>query len=136
MACDAVGSSLHRRGAELAEEQIHHREYRRGALREEMRRRNPVRIFLGFVAGSIPTLLVLALAGAVGWWGHHSGWKLPKFSQLNGMVKEKDDWCAEHNVPESACVECDPSLMPRAERRGWCNVHGIPECTRKADYRG
>ena len=92
------------------------------------RPRNPVRAFLVFVAGSIPTLLVLAGAGAVGWWGHHSGWKLPKFSALNGVVKEKDDWCAEHNVPESACVECDPSLLPRAKARGWCKLHGVAEC--------
>lgn len=91
-------------------------------------RRNPVRAILGFVAGAIPTLLVLAGAGAVGWWGHHSGWKLPKFSELNGVVKEKDDWCAEHNVPESACVECDPSLLPRAKARGWCKLHGVAEC--------
>lgn len=91
--------------------------------------RGGFRVALGFVAGAIPTLLVLAGAGAVGWWGHHTGWKLPKFSELNGHVKEKDDWCGEHNVPESACVECDPSLMPRAEHRGWCKVHGIPECT-------
>ena len=34
----------------------------------------------------------------MGWWGHHTGWKLPKFSELNGHVKEKDDWCGEHNV--------------------------------------
>jgi cobalt-zinc-cadmium efflux system membrane fusion protein len=92
-------------------------------------RRNPVRVFLGFVAGSIPTLLVLAGAGAIAWWGHHSGWNLPKFSELNGQVAETDDWCAEHNVPESECVECDDSLMPKGKARGWCKVHGIPECT-------
>jgi cobalt-zinc-cadmium efflux system membrane fusion protein len=91
--------------------------------------RNPVRAVFGFVAGSIPTLLVLAGAGAIGWWGHHTGWKLPKFSELNGVVKEKDDWCSEHNVPESACVECDDALMPKGKARGWCKVHGIPECT-------
>lgn len=91
-------------------------------------RRNPVRVFLGFVAGSIPTLLVLAGAGAVGWWGHHTGWKLPRFSELSGHVAEQDDWCAEHNVPESACVECDDALMPKGKARGWCKAHGLPEC--------
>ncbi len=84
--------------------------------------------FVGFVGGALPTLIVLAGAGAVGWWGHHSGWKVPKFSELNGVVKEKDDWCAEHNVPESACVECDPFLLPRAKPRGWCKLHGVAEC--------
>jgi cobalt-zinc-cadmium efflux system membrane fusion protein len=87
------------------------------------------RAAIGFVAGAIPTVLVLALAGGVGWWGHHSGWKLPKFSELTGRVTPKDDWCGEHSVPESTCVECNPDLMPRAEQRGWCKLHGVPECT-------
>ena len=91
-------------------------------------RRNPVRAALGFVAGSLPTLVVLAGAGAVGWWGHRTDWNLPKFSELRGVVKEKDDWCLEHSVPESACVECDDSLMPKREAHGWCKVHGVPEC--------
>lgn len=93
------------------------------------RQRSIIRGVFSFVTGSIPTLLVLAGAGAIGWWGHHTGWKLPKFSELNGKVAEKDDWCAEHNVPESQCVECDPTLMPKAKARGWCKVHGVPECT-------
>lgn len=91
-------------------------------------RRNPVGAVLGFIAGAIPTLLVLAGAGAVGWWGHHTNWTLPKFSELNGTVKEKDDWCSEHNVPESQCVECDDSLMPKPMTRGWCKLHGVSEC--------
>lgn len=91
-------------------------------------RRTPVRAVIGFVAGAIPTMLVLAGAGAVAWWGHHTGWTLPKFSELNGEVKEKDDWCSEHNVPESQCVECDDGLMPKRKARGWCGVHGVPEC--------
>lgn len=90
--------------------------------------RNPVRAALGFFAGAMPTLLVLAGAGAIAWWGHHSGWTLPKFSELNGEVKEKDDWCSEHNVPESECVECDDSLMPKGKPRGYCRVHGVAEC--------
>ncbi len=84
---------------------------------------------IGLLAGAIPTLVVLAGAGAVGWWGHHANWQLPKFSQLRGVIPEKDDWCADHNVPESACVECDAALMPRAKPRGWCKLHGVPECT-------
>lgn len=93
------------------------------------RQRNSVRAVLGFFARTIPTCLVLAGAGSIAWWGHHSNWALPKFSELNGEVKEKDDWCSEHNVPESECVECDDSLMPKSKSRGWCKVHGIPECT-------
>jgi cobalt-zinc-cadmium efflux system membrane fusion protein len=87
-------------------------------------RRSPLHAALG----AVPTLLVLAAAGTLGWWGHHHEWKLPKFSELSGQVKEPDDWCGEHNVPRSKCVECDPTLMPHAEHFGWCEHHGIPEC--------
>ncbi|MEZ6143799.1 MAG: efflux RND transporter periplasmic adaptor subunit [Zavarzinella sp.] len=90
---------------------------------------NFIGAIIGFVAGIIPTLLVLSVAGAIGWWGHQTGWKLPKFSELNGNVADKDDWCTEHNVPESACVECDDNLMPKDKVHGWCKIHGIPECT-------
>lgn len=93
------------------------------------RQRGLIGSAFGSIAGSIPTFFVVAVAGAVGWWGHHSGWKLPKFSELNGHVKAKDDWCREHNVPESICVECNPDLLPRPAFREWCKLHGVPECT-------
>ena len=81
------------------------------------------------VAGAIPNLLVLGLLVAVGWWGHHSGWKLPKFSELAGNGdEEKDDWCEEHSVPESECIECNPDLMPRPRPLKWCAEHGVHEC--------
>ena len=95
----------------------------------ESRSPSTVRASLGFVAGLIPTIVVLAGVGAVGWWGHSTGWKLEKFSSLTGSETVKNDWCSDHSVPESACVECDPTLLPKATSLGWCKVHGIPECT-------
>ena len=81
-----------------------------------------------FVAGSVPTLIVLSIAAGIGWWGHHHGWRLPKFSTLQGEVEVADDWCEAHKVPASICVECNPGLMPRGPEYGWCKVHGVPEC--------
>jgi cobalt-zinc-cadmium efflux system membrane fusion protein len=92
------------------------------------RRSNPIGAGVKFLAGSVPTLLVLAAAGAVFWWGHHSGWTLPKFSEMRGQAAPADDWCAEHGVPESVCVECNPSLLPKAPDYGFCKVHGVPNC--------
>lgn len=37
-------------------------------------------------------------------------------------------WCAEHNVPESDCTRCDPSLAAAFKAKGdWCAGHGLPE---------
>jgi cobalt-zinc-cadmium efflux system membrane fusion protein len=83
---------------------------------------------LAFVIQAVPTLLVIALVAGVGWWGHRNGWKLPKFSALNGATAAAEDWCATHSVPESVCVECDESLMPKGKSFGWCKEHGVPEC--------
>ncbi len=82
-----------------------------------------------FVREVVPTVAVLGLLGAIGWWGHHSGWTLPKFSELRGKIEAKEDWCSDHGVPESVCIECDDSLLPKGKATGWCKLHGIPECT-------
>jgi cobalt-zinc-cadmium efflux system membrane fusion protein len=88
----------------------------------------PRRGLVRAVVGSIPTLLVLAALGAVGWWGHTHGWTVPAFAALTGPPPTADDWCREHNVPESECVECRPELMPKPPSKGWCRIHGVPEC--------
>lgn len=77
----------------------------------------------------LPTLMVMGLLVGLGAYGHHSGWKLPKFSALagNGFVA-RDDWCEEHAVPESQCVECHPDLLPRGKDYGWCKEHGVHNC--------
>ncbi|MCI0376691.1 MAG: efflux RND transporter periplasmic adaptor subunit [Gemmataceae bacterium] len=77
---------------------------------------------------SLPTLLVLAFLGGLAYWGHQSGWALPKFSALFGDgAADKDDWCTEHSVPKSICVECDESLLPRV-KSVWCKKHGVHFC--------
>jgi cobalt-zinc-cadmium efflux system membrane fusion protein len=76
----------------------------------------------------VPTGLVLTGLGALAYWGHAMDWKLPKFSTLvGGSAIQNDDWCPAHNVPESACVECKPDLLPRA-KIPYCKTHGVPEC--------
>lgn len=88
--------------------------------------------FVGSALRQLPTLLVLAGLAGVAWWGHHTGWKFPKFSQLAGAAEtqEKEDWCVEHNVPDSQCIACHPELAG-ASSADWCKEHGVPEskCT-------
>ena len=77
-------------------------------------------IAFGFVAG---------IAVGVATLGDTADWKLPKASAFRGdNVPEKDDWCTQHGVPESACVECRPELLPRGPTHGWCKIHGVSEC--------
>ncbi len=77
----------------------------------------------------VPNLVVFSLLGGVMYLGHHTGWKLPKLSELSGKAAEQpDDWCVEHLVPESQCVECQPKLYPKAKAFGFCRRHGVAEC--------
>lgn len=78
---------------------------------------------------AVPSLLAFALLGGVMYLGHHTGWKLPKASELWGPAAPvADDWCAEHLVPASACIECQPDLLPKPKPRGFCREHGVAEC--------
>jgi hypothetical protein len=39
-----------------------------------------------------------------------------------------EDWCAEHEVPESQCTRCDASLIPAFQAAGdWDAAHGLPK---------
>ena len=39
-----------------------------------------------------------------------------------------EDWCGEHEVPESQCTRCSPDLAPAFKATGdWCPEHGLPE---------
>ncbi|MFO0809041.1 MAG: efflux RND transporter periplasmic adaptor subunit [Gemmataceae bacterium] len=75
------------------------------------------------------TALALAFVAGVVALGRHTGWSLPKFSELRGEAgPAKDDWCGEHGVPDSICVECNKGQLPPAKERGWCRRHGVHEC--------
>ena len=78
---------------------------------------------------TVPPLLMFTALGGLLLGGHHTGWTIPNFSSLAGPAEdEKDDWCSEHCVPESQCVECNPALLPRPKAFGWCKKHGVHEC--------
>ena len=39
-----------------------------------------------------------------------------------------EDWCGEHEVPESLCTRCNPSLIAAFKASGdWCAEHELPE---------
>lgn len=61
-----------------------------------------------------PMVLTLGALGAALWWGHHVSWTAPNRTQLAAAHAHHEDWCAEHNVPESTCILCKKSLMKEA----------------------
>lgn len=78
---------------------------------------------------AIPNLIVLSLLGGTLYWGHHTGWKMPRMSTLLGQPAiPADDWCPEHLIPESLCVECNQDLYPKPQEFGFCQDHGVAEC--------
>jgi cobalt-zinc-cadmium efflux system membrane fusion protein len=88
----------------------------------------PDRSWLAWVRRGWPTALVLGFLGGLACWGHATGWTLPKFSELTAHGEaESEDWCKEHNVPESICVECVETLLPKIKTT-WCREHGINNC--------
>jgi membrane fusion protein, heavy metal efflux system len=92
-------------------------------------RSSPWRAVRSRLCRALPPFFIFALLGGLVVWGHLTDWTLPQFASLTGTASErKDDWCSEHTVPESQCVECNPGLMPRPKAPGWCRVHGIHEC--------
>ena len=40
--------------------------------------------FVGRLRGMFPTVLVLGALAGLGYFGHHHGWTIPKFSELTG----------------------------------------------------
>jgi membrane fusion protein, heavy metal efflux system len=78
---------------------------------------------------AIPTAAVVSVLIGLAVWGHLSDWTLPKFSSLvGGVVSQVEDWCKEHNVPESQCIECNKGLVSLGKDYGWCKEHGIAQC--------
>jgi hypothetical protein len=38
-----------------------------------------------------------------------------------------EDWCGEHQVPESMCTRCNATLIPAFKATGdWCVEHNLP----------
>jgi len=45
-----------------------------------------------------------------------------------GEEEGEVDWCIEHEVPESACTNCDPDLIAQFKAKDdWCAEHNLPE---------
>lgn len=89
----------------------------------------PLRKTWRWLTHGVPNLVVFSLLGGVLFFGHHSGWTMPKLAHLRGASVDKfDDWCTEHLVPESICIECNAELLPKGKEFGFCRQHVVSEC--------
>jgi hypothetical protein len=51
-----------------------------------------------------------------------------KHAEPDAAPGSHEDWCGEHEVPESMCTRCNPSLVAAFKATGdWCEDHGLPE---------
>lgn len=95
----------------------------------EARRTVEPQRWLTIILNAIPNLVAFSCLGGVMYVGHHNGWKLPKTSELWGTATvAADDWCSEHLVAESQCIECRAELLPKGKPFGFCREHGVAEC--------
>ncbi len=52
----------------------------------------------------------------------------PEHAAANVVPGSHEDWCGEHQVPESLCTRCNADLIPAFQATGdWCPEHGLPE---------
>lgn len=78
---------------------------------------------------SILSCLVLAGLPACSEQGAAPASAPPAQHAAEGVVPgSHEDWCGEHEVPESKCTRCDASLVAAFKATGdWCAEHGLPE---------
>ncbi|MDR2756300.1 MAG: hypothetical protein LBC20_11390, partial [Planctomycetaceae bacterium] len=89
-------------------------------------RKNSIKSLMKSIFHAFSNIIVFAMIAGTIYVGHHTGWKLPKFSTLTGnSITTISDWCNDHLVQESKCVECKTDLLPKATSFGFCNEHGV-----------
>ena len=89
----------------------------------------PRRGLLASLAEFLVLVLFLGLAGFLGWQGHLHHWKFPVGIWSGAVPENPGQWCGDHSVPESECIECNEELFPKGKDFGWCKIHGIPQCS-------
>ena len=50
-----------------------------------------------------------------------------KHAEVGVKPGSHEDWCGEHEVPESQCTRCNPELIPAFKATSdWCEEHQLP----------
>jgi hypothetical protein len=60
--------------------------------------------------------------------GEHAEGGASDHAPANYEPGTHEDWCGEHQVPESRCTRCNPSLVAAFKATGdWCAEHEVPK---------
>jgi hypothetical protein len=80
---------------------------------------------------SVSTLTAVACqkeAAAPGLGAESSSAESATHAPAHAAPGSHEDWCGEHQVPESLCTQCNPKLAAAFKATGdWCPEHGLPE---------
>jgi hypothetical protein len=59
---------------------------------------------------------------------NHSATETHSHAAVGAKPGSHEDWCGEHQVPESLCTRCNASLVAAFKATGdWCQEHALPE---------
>ena len=60
--------------------------------------------------------------------GHKHAEKNGGHAPAGAVPGSHEDWCVEHNVAESQCTRCNPSLIAGFKATNdWCDTHKLPK---------
>lgn len=65
----------------------------------------------------MPSIVILCLLAALGWWGHRHHWMISPSLAHTETNKEKVQWCEEHGVEEAICILCKKELFKEAVKK-------------------
>ncbi len=65
-----------------------------------------------WILSTSSTALVWISLGGFAWWGHLTDWKFSQASSNRSMIADLSDWCGDHGVPQSICVNCQNPREP------------------------
>ena len=73
-------------------------------------------------------LIAMVCLGACEGKAPHASDHADDHAPAHATPSSHEDWCGEHQVAESMCTRCNPSLIPGFKAtKDWCEEHQMPE---------
>jgi hypothetical protein len=73
-------------------------------------------------------IIVIAIAIFSTFGCHKKAEPANQHASSHAVPGSHEDWCGEHQIAESLCTRCNPSLNAAFKATGdWCKEHELPE---------